>query len=111
MAGGFFVMQVSIGNGQPSRTLKLAAIAALCLTPAACGWFVSDGWDGWVYPDGSNLAYSISLTGFESFEACQEAALATIRALDDPGRADYECGRGCRWEQQIENNVCKETRK
>jgi hypothetical protein len=105
-------MQASLQRSGRQRARGYAIAALGCVLLAGCDWLGGGGkWDGWVYPDESNLDHSISLNGFDTFEECQEAAISTMRALDDPGSAAYECGRDCRWNSQIETNVCKETRK
>ncbi len=84
-----------------------AALAMLCLS--ACGSVPE--WQGWVYPKADDESLSISLAGFNTFEACQTAAIDMMRGLDKPDAAGYECGRSCKWDSGYKANVCKEMRK
>jgi hypothetical protein len=68
-------------------------------------------WTGWAYPDRNDLTKSESLSGFKSFEECQEATIAKLRSFPDPDAGDYECGYMCRWDASMQTNVCNETRK
>lgn len=68
-----------------------------------------DSWTAWVYEDRDDLSQSETLTGFNTFEQCQSAAIQQLRTYDNPSGGDYECGYKCRWDGGT--NVCKETRK
>lgn len=68
-------------------------------------------WQGWVYPDASNETISRSLSGFATFEQCQEAAIALLRSLPEPQKASYICGSRCRWDAEMQTNICKELRR
>jgi hypothetical protein len=68
-------------------------------------------WQAWVYPDAGNERFSNSLAGFETFEQCQEAAIATLRSFREPDRGSYICGRSCRWDPDLRTNRCKELRR
>lgn len=68
-------------------------------------------WTGWAYPDRNDLSKSESLSGFKTFEECQEATIAKLRTYHDPGAGDYECGYMCRYDSHLQTNVCRETRK
>jgi hypothetical protein len=67
-------------------------------------------WQGFVYPDSSNLATHVSIGSFTSFEACQQSAIDTLRVFDRAASGDYECGKGCKPNGRG-LNVCDETRK
>lgn len=69
-----------------------------------------NGWTAFVYEDATNLYKAETLTGFKSFEACQQAAIATLRSYPNPDAGDYECGRKCRWDSDYQAHICKETR-
>jgi hypothetical protein len=70
----------------------------------------SDRWEGFVYPNRSDLTNHRNLGIFESLEMCRSASrgfLSEINALDS---GDYECGKNC----QVSNfssaiKVCEET--
>lgn len=68
-------------------------------------------WTGWAYPNRNDLTVSESLSGFNSFEECQEAVINKLRTYPDPDAGDYECGYMCRYNPSMQTNVCKETRK
>jgi hypothetical protein len=68
-------------------------------------------WTGWAYPNANDLTVSVSLSGFKTFEECQQATIGRLRAFSDPDAGDYECGYMCRWNPSFQTNVCKETRK
>ena len=69
-----------------------------------------NGWTAFIYEDATNLYKAETLTGFTSFESCQQAAIATLRAYPNPDAGDYECGRKCQWDSNYQAHICKETR-
>ena len=71
----------------------------------------SDEWTGWAYPNADNLRFSVSLSGFRSFEECQAATIRELRLFDKPDSGSYVCGNRCRWNANARANVCAETRK
>ena len=88
------------------RVAALVAVAALL-----AAYNRGPQWQGWVYPDRSDLTEDIPVGAFTTFEQCQEAAIARLGSLPNPDDGDYECGRACRWKPEWNINVCKETRK
>ncbi|PSJ43346.1 hypothetical protein [Allosphingosinicella deserti] len=88
------------------KVLLAAALLALvgCDTRAAI-------WTAWVYEDWDNRTKSERLTGFKTFEQCQEAAISRLRSYPEPDGGDYECGYKCEYKPSMQTNVCKETRK
>jgi len=70
-----------------------------------------NSWTAFVYRDLSAMEASDTLTGFKSFSACQEAAIATLRSYPDPNAGSYECGFKCEWNPAYQAHVCKETRR
>lgn len=68
-------------------------------------------WDAFVYPDFNGSETFETLVGFKTFEQCQSAAINRIAQLPTPEKADYECGYMCRYDPQMQLNVCKETKK
>jgi len=87
-------------------TTSLLAVSLLGLSMAGCD---SAPWEGFVYPDESDLTLSIGLGHFKSREACTTEAsmqarrvtqrseeLAASRGLDDFPLATWECGYKCR---------------
>ena len=67
-------------------------------------------WEGWVYPDRTDLADYVRLGEFKSLQDCRSAArtkLHMLRATDD---GDYECGLNCDDGSKYGGvKVCKET--
>lgn len=59
-------------------------------------------WQGWVYPNKSELTNDIPLGRFSSLAECRDSAKKLISFLPSQGEngseisADYECGRKCR---------------
>jgi hypothetical protein len=73
------------------RMTKGLAMAVLALTLAGC----SEKWEGFVYPDKSNLQRSQAVGVYPSLEECRLAARRALADLfNDPQqtRGDYECG-------------------
>ncbi len=65
-------------------------------------------WDGYVYPDRSNLARSIYIGEYKTLDECRTAALRTLASMEIPlDRGDYECGLNC--ESRNGFNVCSRT--
>lgn len=86
------------------RLLALVSLASL----SACNR--AGPWDAFVYEDADNLGVHETLTGFDSFEQCREAATDRLSARGLSGKGTYECGRSCRWDAGLELNMCQETR-
>lgn len=99
------------------RVLILAPVALLI----GCS---ADRWQGFVYPNKSNLAVHIGIGGYDSLEACRQSAidaLIVVRGLQTSGRitlaealgelpeTDYECGLNCRKEPGMTSFLCDET--
>ena len=80
-------------------------IAALAL--GSCQRHPQPEWSGWVWPDEGEFTRSVPLGLFGSQSACEDAALAWVRALPRPSEAHYECGRACVWDQEHRTNRCK----
>lgn len=89
---------------------KPLLIAAGLLAVSAC-----DGrpntWTAFVYRDLNAIEASDTLTGFNTFASCQEAAIATLRSYPDPNAGSYECGFKCEWNPAYQAHVCKETKR
>ena len=87
----------------------LLAIAALCAGIAACG--DPDRWEGFVYPDRTNMTKHHTTGTHPTLDDCRASAVSMLRALDsDTLRGDYECGLNCRSEAGLGTlKICKET--
>lgn len=86
------------------RTLRLVSLGLACLTTAAGCDYLFQEWQGFVYPDRSNLTRSVYVGKFKTLEDCRAAALAAL-GLNRQG--DYECGLNCAPRNGI--NVCSRT--
>ena len=68
-------------------------------------------WNAYVYPDFEGSEKYETIAGFKSLEYCRWAATKRIEQLPTPDKADYECGYMCRYDPQMQMNICKETKK
>ena len=68
-------------------------------------------WDAFVYPDFDGSDKYERISGFKTFELCQQAAIDRVRSLPKSEKADYECGYRCGFNPDYRMNVCKETKK
>jgi len=71
---------------------NLAACVCVSLVLTGCG---DDEWQGYVYPDKSNLLNDERIGSFDTLESCREAANRYISRLASPITATYECGLNC----------------
>jgi hypothetical protein len=91
-------------TGQAAIDVALSMVLGLALTATAgCDVFFQQ-WDGFVYPDRSNLTRSVYVGKFKTLEDCRVAALAI---LGQNRQGDYECGLNCKPQGGI--NVCSRT--
>ena len=68
----------------------------LFLMPVSSNSFFGEKWQGWVYPDRTNLSNSISVgKDFKSLTDCRSACVNRINASGYKN-ADYECGLNCK---------------
>ena len=66
------------------------------LIPDTSNSFFGEKWQGWVYPDRTNLSNSISIgKDFKSLTDCRNACLNKIN-VSGYKNADYECGLNCK---------------
>jgi hypothetical protein len=74
------------------HVLRVLALAALLALAAGCG---GDTYDSYVYPDKLEMDDPIALGQFGSLQACREASLAKLKALNAEAAGDYVCGKNC----------------
>jgi hypothetical protein len=76
---------------------KIFLIFALSfLIPTSSNSFFGEKWQGWVYPDRTNLSNSISVgKDFKSLSDCRAACVNKINT-SRYNNADYECGLDCK---------------
>jgi hypothetical protein len=73
--------------------------------------FQEDNWEGFVYPNKSDLTIHQSIGEFESLESCRSAANSKLSQLNSSHSGDYECGLNCEYNKDYGMNICKETKK
>ena len=72
----------------------------------------SDQWEGFVYPNKTDLTTHRNIGHFSSLEDCRAAARGVLAELKAVDRGDYECGKNCDDGSQLGGiKVCKETRR
>jgi len=72
--------------------MKVFAMAILTALLAGCG----ERWEGFVYPDKTNLATHIFIGEYESLENCRASAIQNLNMLNKSAVGDYECGLNCK---------------
>ena len=70
----------------------------------------TDIWTGDVYPDATNLPDNIFIGFYVSFESCRNAALTILRRANWIESGALECGLNCKYDEEFNMSVCKETR-
>lgn len=63
-------------------------------------------WQGWIYPDKTDLTRSIEIGPYKTLDACRVAVLRATRNMIDPYGWDYECGFRCKPDPRLGINVC-----
>lgn len=91
------------GRRASARDLLLLVLVSSVL---GCESQLEDRWQGFGYPDRSDLRTSIRLGEFASLNACRSTASAFLARNPD---GDYECGRNCRFEEKYGLYICDET--
>lgn len=95
----------------PAGSWNVAAAVGLALAASGCD-DRPDQWDAFVYPDRDDTWVKEEITGFKTFELCQQAAINRLSQLPDPDQGDYECGYRCAHDPNFGGmKLCKETRK
>ena len=70
----------------------------------------SEKWEGFVYPDKTNLNNHRYVGEFKSLETCRAEALSELRMLNALQIGDYECGKNCRSDSSFPGTrVCEKT--
>lgn len=92
------------------KSARLLAVGCCLILTVGCDSRPKE-WTAWVYPSASDLTTSTKLGGFKTFDDCQQAAINSLRMLPYPDDGDYECGYMCKFDPDMQINVCKETRK
>jgi hypothetical protein len=67
-------------------------------------------WEGFVYPDASDLTISRSVGIFSTLEECRDAALLTLTGISSVRSGDYECGLNCEARSNLGGiKICEKT--
>ena len=77
------------------------------------GWwpFQVERWEGFVYPNKSDLTVHKNIGEFESLESCRSAARNKLYELNSVSKGDYECGLNCEFKSNYGINICEETKR
>ena len=85
------------------RKLLVLFTAVLFLTGCSYG----TSWHGYFYPNPNDLQNYISSPVFTSKDQC-ESWVAQQARQDTDGSYDYECGKNCRYREDLRIEVCEE---
>lgn len=89
--------------------MRILVILVSCLYIEACD-IGQDQWEGFVYPDASDLTIHKSAGVFDLLEACRQASVRLLRNLGALKNGDYECGLNCETKAKYGGlKVCEET--
>jgi hypothetical protein len=89
------------------NTIRLIAVIC-CILLSAC----SSQWEGFVYPNKSDLTNHIGIGSYRSLEDCRSSALSALAKVSSQERGDYECGLNCKLDGGTDGmKVCEDTRK
>lgn len=90
---------------------RLLAIAALAMS----GCSEPADWQGWVYPNRSDLTDDIPIGAFKSLKECRNSSRAVLTRVEkyedgEKIEGDYECGFKCKAEDGPGGlNICEKT--
>ena len=68
-----------------------------------------DVWKGHVYPNSSDLRDNIYIGDYPSFDVCRDTAINILRRTEWIATGAFECGLNCRYEEEWDMYICKET--
>ena len=89
-------------------TPLLLILVALCLFMSGCA---EDEWEGFVYPNASDLTQHQNLGVFRSLPECRYAAGYRLTELEATETGTYECGLNCGFKEDWGDlRICEETR-
>lgn len=87
------------------RTKRITT-ASLLFVLISC----SDSFEGFAYPDRTNLTRSVRLGVFDTLEDCRIAARSRLAEMDATEVGDFECGKNCRSDTDLPGiRICEET--
>lgn len=88
------------------RTLRLHLLLACFISTGCLG---DEKWEGFVYPDKSNLFIHETIGEYKSLESCRYAALSKLAEIKSEQKGDYECGLNCEHKDFAEIKTCERT--
>ena len=77
----------------------------LSITLTGC----SDRWQGKVYLNKQNLTNYRIIGEFSSLEECRDASLNYLRGIKALDTGDYECGKNCTYNSELDEYTCGKT--
>ena len=69
----------------------------------------ADKWEGWVYPDRTDLTIDVQIGEFDSLESCRASARNLMAQSGWQESGDYECGLNCEYRRKYGLSVCEKT--
>ena len=69
----------------------------------------ADRWEGWVYPDRTDLTVDVQIGEFDSLESCRASARNLMIQSGWQESGDYECGFNCEYHSRSGLSVCEKT--
>jgi hypothetical protein len=72
----------------------------------------SERWEGFVYPNKSDLSKHIGIGTYQSLDECRASAVDVLSKVSSIQGGDFECGLNCRSDGALPGmKVCEETSK
>ena len=69
----------------------------------------SDRWQSKVYLNKQNLTNYRIIGEFSSLEECRDASLNYLRGIKSLNTGDYECGKNCSYNSELDEYNCGKT--
>jgi len=88
------------------RMKKLAHIVPLLLYVSIMVTGCSDSWQSKVYLNKQNKTNYRIIGEFSSLEECRDASLDYLRGIKALDTGDYECGRNCTYDPELDEYIC-----
>lgn len=86
---------------------KLVHIVPLLLYVSLIVTGCSDRWQSKVYLNKQNQTNYRIIGEFSSLEECRDASLDYLRGIKALDIGDYECGRNCTYDPELDEYICK----
>ncbi len=74
-----------------------------------CNKKSKDEYTGFYYPNYENLDSFKEVGKFKTLEECQKTVSSFRDNSTKPDMTDGECGKNCRYDTNLQLNICKET--